>query len=73
MAKKKAMPPVLFVGPSPKNRQKFKYVLFRVISKNADGVPEDLVLMHDEEQPIDIEGGEEFMTGYIPALMLEKE
>lgn len=68
MSKNKGYPPVVFVGPT-KHRTKFKHTAFKVISKNNDGTPRLLQLIQDHES-VDIKGGEEFITGYIPAFLI---
>lgn len=66
---KRQMPDIVFVGP-PQARQKFKYVVFKVDRRGDGEIPRKLTLVLDHET-IDLQGGEEFMTGYIPAHMLK--
>ena len=47
-----------------------KLCLLRVKSKNVRGVPRELELIEDE-QTVNLEGGEVFLTAYILENMLE--
>lgn len=71
MAKKRTMPEIVFIGP-PHRREKHKQVVFRIVSKSEDGIPTVLRLMGENEK-IQISGGEEFMTGYLPYHMTLSE
>lgn len=72
MAKKPkdALPKILFVGR--RTKEKYKLTAFKILTKDAAGVPLTCRLVKDDET-IDISGGEEFMTGYVPAHMLKGE
>lgn len=70
MPKSEGYPPVVFVGPA-KRRVKFKHTAFKVISKTSKGIPHTIQLIQDDEI-IPIKGGEEFITGYIPAFLLKE-
>ena len=64
------MPELCFIGPG-KQKAPFKYVLFRVVTKDEDGLPRELVMVRDDET-VKLEEGMEFMTAYIPKVMFDK-
>jgi hypothetical protein len=45
--------------------------LFRILDRDAQGRPKGLELIYDENI-VHIEGGEEFMTGFLPREMVKK-
>ncbi len=53
-----------------KGGPKYKLCLFKIESNNVRGVPEVCRLVEDE-QTVTLEGGERFMTAYLPVEMLE--
>lgn len=74
MAKKAKMPELIFVGAigQGRNKMRFKHTVFRILDRHPDGTPKTCRLIGDTET-VDIEGGEEFMTAYVPAIMFEAE
>jgi len=68
------MPDLIFVGPVGEGKQKLRYkqVVFQILQKNPNGTPLTCRLIQDK-QTVHLEGGEEFMTAYIPQIMLEKK
>lgn len=71
MARPEKMPDVVFIGPT-KRRAKFSYVVFQVLSRDAKGIVRDLKLIQPHET-VELEGGEDFMTGYIPHHMTKPD
>lgn len=50
----------------------FKLCVFMIHTKNADGSP-GLCKLIPDDQVVHLAGGEEFMTTYVPLVMLPKE
>ena len=53
------------------HRQWHSTVVLQVIEKKADGSPHTLKLLEDDDV-VDLEGGEEFITAFIPEGVLRK-
>lgn len=53
------------------NGERYKLVVGLIHSKDEKGRPKLITLIHDE-QTINLAGGEEFVTLYLPAKMLRK-
>jgi hypothetical protein len=51
------------------NGKKHQRVVFLIHTKNPDGSPALLKMMRDRDV-IDLAGGEEFMTAFVPSVML---
>ena len=68
--KDRGLPDVVFVGP-PQRRVEHRHVVFRILQKNADGQPTLCLMMADDREVVNIEGGEEFMTAYVQAQMVK--
>lgn len=60
----------MFIGP-PKKREKFTLVLLK-IEKTVFGLPRMCTILNDNEKIL-IEGGEHFITAYIPACVAEPD
>lgn len=78
MAKKGEMPDMIFVGPIGHGKQKmrFVHVVFSIEEWDENGVPRKLTLRGDKEVMDTakiVESGVEFMTAYIPEIMLVKK
>lgn len=69
--KDRGLPEVMFVGP-PKHREAYKLVVMKVEEKDEYGIPRKLTILFDNES-IKIDGGEEFITGYIMEVMTKPE
>ena len=67
------MPNAIFIGPLGRHRNRTKYlqVLFLIEEKDADGKPLKLKLLYPDSKKIEVKEGMKFMTGYVPAIMLE--
>lgn len=63
------MPELCFIGPG-KRKAPFQHALFRVLSKHEDGTPKECVRIRDDET-VEVEEGMEFMTAYLPKVMLQ--
>lgn len=50
----------------------YQLVVLLIHSKDARGRPKLATFIHDEET-VDLAGGEEFITAFVPKKMLEKE
>lgn len=50
----------------------FKLSVMMIHSKNADGSP-GLCKLIPDDQSVDLAGGEEFMTVYVPEVMFKKD
>lgn len=75
MAKKGEMPDMIFVGPIGHVKQKMCFV-FSIEEWDENGVPRKLTLRGDKEVMDTakiVESGVEFMTAYIPEIMLVKK
>ena len=65
MAKKKRGPiELIYVGGKP-----HRLTLFRVLSRDDKGRPLECERI-DDKRTVTLEGGEEFMTAYVPAHMI---
>ncbi len=67
MAKGKGLPNVL---RPPGANDLYKLVVFKVVSKHEDGSPWECEMVLDN-QGIEIVGNEEFMTAYVPQVMVK--
>lgn len=63
---KHRLPNILIVGG-----KRHKLAVFLVQSKLPDGTPKICSLL-EEKRAIDLAGGEEFFTAYVPSVMFEK-
>ena len=68
--RKLSMPSTVFIGPN-EFRMAFKHVLFKVLSRDENGAPYLCRLINEKEQ-IDLQGGEEFITGYLKDAVINK-
>lgn len=50
----------------------YKIVVMHITKKTADGRPREARMVYDDET-VDLEGGEEFMTVFVPAVLLKKK
>ena len=73
MAQKKQMPEVAYIG-HPSIRRKHRHVVFIIDERYPDGTPYKCRVLYNE-QTVDVSRPEnrDFMTGYIPAEMIERE
>lgn len=67
MSKKPPRPEVIKAGS-----EWYKLVVLLIHTKDRDGRPKLATFVHDDEK-IDLAGGEEFITAYVPKNMLEPE
>ncbi len=68
------MPELLFVKPIGGGRTKSKHQLtvFRVLDRHLNGTPKTCVLLGNDET-VNIKGGEEFITAYVPSVNFDPE
>lgn len=69
MSKNREVPEVLFVGA--RSKVKHRRTVFQILSRK-DGLPCECRMIQDHET-IHLEGGEEFMTAYVPDVMFEEK
>lgn len=72
MSKKGQLPELLFVSPiGCREKIRHKHIVLRVLSKR-DGIPLLCQVMEDNET-VNLQGGEEFITAYVQEQVLAKE
>jgi hypothetical protein len=69
--KDRGLPEVVFLGP-PQRRIGHRLVVFRILQKDESGIPTLCMMMKDKDT-VNIEGGEEFMTGYVQEVMFKPQ
>lgn len=67
MSAKRPRPEVVKAGT-----EWYQLVVLLIHTKNQHGRPKLATFLHDEEK-IELAGGEEFVTAYVPKAVLEKE